>query len=121
MAGLWLHANLLVDIWSVKLLVWLLGTGGELLDSHLFLYDRYSQLAEFHQRRGRTEKGERCSALAEFHYAAAPDDDDEPAAAAMAMPKPRPPLKTNAVGTRWLPPGRLDQESGATEASPASP
>jgi hypothetical protein len=109
MARIGSHACLLADIWSVRLLVWLLGTNGELLDSHLFFFDRYSQLAECHRLSGRTEKAERCSALAEAHYAAAPDDDDEPAAAAMAMPKPRPPLKTNAVSVRWLPTGRPDQ------------
>ena len=111
MTGFWSYACLLADIWSIKLLVWLLGRNGELLDSHLFFFDRYSQLAALHRRRGRTTKAERCWKLAEAHYAAAPDDDDEPAAAAMAMPKPRPPRKTNAVSTTWLPPRRPDRES----------
>ena len=113
MAGIWSHACLLADIWSVKLLVWLLGTNGELLDSHLFFFDRYSQLAIFHRRHGRNAQARRCSVLAEAHYAAAPDDDDEPKAAAMAMPKPRQPLKTNAVSTTWLPTRRPDREPGA--------
>lgn len=111
MAGTWSRACLLADIWSVKLLVWLLGENGELLDSHLFLFDRYSQLAELHRRRGQVTKAERCSTLAEDHYAAAPDDDPEPEAVAMAMPKSPPPQKTNAVSTTWLPPGRSDHGS----------
>ena len=117
MAGTWSRACLLVDIWSVKLLVWLLGQNGELLDSHLFLFHRYSQLAALHRRRGEVRKAERCSTLAESHYAAAPDDDPEPAAAAMAMPKPRPPLKTKAVSTTWLPTGRSDHGSDGPGAS----
>lgn len=121
MAGAWSRTCLLADIWSVKLLVWLLGKNGELLDSHLFLFDRYSQLAELQRQRGLTANAERCWALAEAHYAAAPDDDPEPEAAAMTMPKPLQPLNTNAVSTTWLPRGRSNQESGATEASPASP
>lgn len=71
---------------------------GELLDSHMFFFDRYSDLADYHRMKGRTAKAERLAAIAEAHYRAAPDDDD-PDAAAMAMPVPRPPLKTNAVST----------------------
>jgi hypothetical protein len=46
MVALWAHVRLLVDIWSVKLFVQLLGRDGELLDSHLFFFDRYSNLAD---------------------------------------------------------------------------
>jgi hypothetical protein len=98
MAGTWAHARLLVDIWSMQLFVWLLGQNGDLLDSHLFFFDRYSDLADYHRLKGRTSKAERLTALAEAHYQAAPDDD-EPPAAAMAMPAPRPPLNTDAVST----------------------
>jgi hypothetical protein len=35
MAAMWAHACLLVDIWSMKLFVWMLDRNGELLDSHL--------------------------------------------------------------------------------------
>lgn len=100
-AVMWTHVRLLADIWSIKLLVWLLGRNGELLDSHLFFFDRYSDLADYHRARGRIAKAERLAAVAEAHYQAAPDDD-EPEAAAMAMPVPRPPLKTNAVSTTRL-------------------
>ena len=34
--------RLLLDIWSMKIFVWMLGQNGELRDSHLFFFDRYS-------------------------------------------------------------------------------
>jgi hypothetical protein len=78
--------------------VWALGRNGELLDSHLFFFDRYSDLADYHRRQGRTAKADRLAALAEAYFQAAPDDEP-PEAAAMAMPAPRPGLNTNAVST----------------------
>ena len=98
MAVIGARARLLVDIWSMKLFVWMLGRNGELLDSHLFFFDRYSDLADYHRSKGRTAKAERLAAIAEAHYQAAPDDEP-PEAAAMAMPVPRPPVNTNAVST----------------------
>jgi hypothetical protein len=98
MAAIWAHARLLIDILSMKLLVWALGRDRELLDSHLFFFDRYSDLADYHRSRGRIAKADRLAALAEAYYQAAPDDEP-PYAAAMAMPVPRPPLNTNAVST----------------------
>jgi hypothetical protein len=92
------RARLVVDIWSMKLFVWLLGRNGELLDSHLFFFHRYSDLADCHRSKARTAKAERLAAVAEAHYQAAPDDEP-PEAAAMAMPVPRPPVHTNAVST----------------------
>ena len=99
MALIWAHVCLVADIWSIKLLVWVFGRNGEVLDSHLFFFDRYSDLADYHRSKGRTAKAERLAAIAEAHYDAAPEDDDPPEAAAMAMPVPRPPLNTNAVST----------------------
>ena len=93
------HARLLLDIFSMKLFVWILGRNGELLDSHLFFFDRYSELADYHRLKGRTAKAERFGAIAEAHDQAAPDDDEPPEAAAIAMPVPRPPTRTNAVST----------------------
>lgn len=98
MAEMWAHARLLVDIFSIKVLVWILGQNGELLDSHLFFFDRYSELADYHRTKGRVEKAERLAAIAEAHFEAAPDDDP-PDAAAMAMPVPPPATRTNAVST----------------------
>jgi hypothetical protein len=118
MALTWAQARLLVDIWSMKLFVWMLGRNGELLDSHLFFYDffydRYSDLVDYHRSRGRIGKAERLTAIAEAYYQAAPDDDEPPEAAAIAMPAPRPPVYTNAVSaTRMMrPPGRRSDLSG---------
>ena len=90
------HARLLVDVVSMKIFVWLLGHNGELLDSHLFFFDRYSDLADYHRQQGRIAKADRLAAIAEAYFQAAPDDEP-PKAAAMAMPVPRPRTSTNAV------------------------
>jgi hypothetical protein len=91
--------RLLIDIWSMKLFVWLLGTNGELLDSHLFFYVRYSMLAEWHECRGRFARAAQLDAIAEVYFQLAPGgDDDSPDAAAMAMPVPQL-LSTTAVGS----------------------
>jgi hypothetical protein len=99
MNGALAHARLLLDVVSIKVLVWMFGHRGELLDAHLFFFDRYSELAAYHRRRGRIAKADRLSAIAEAHFQAAPDDDHPPKAAAMAMPVPRTMTRTNAVGT----------------------
>jgi hypothetical protein len=52
MALIGTRAPLLLDIWSIKIFVWALGRNGELLDSHLFFYDRYSDLADYHPLAG---------------------------------------------------------------------
>ena len=103
----------------MKLFVWALAQlfrravdpSGGILDSHLFFYDRYSDLAEYHRLKGRTAKADRLAALAEAYYQAAPDDDEPPEAAAMAMPVPRPLIRTNAVSTARLPKLRLEKRS----------
>jgi hypothetical protein len=91
------HARLLLDVVSMKVFVWMFGHDGELLDSHLFFFDRYSDLAEYHRLQGRLVKADRLAAIAEAYFQAAPDDDEPPEAAAMAMPVPRPMTSTNAV------------------------
>jgi hypothetical protein len=99
MRGKWTYGRLVIDLLSMKLFVRLFGRDGELLDSHLFFFDRYSDLADYHRLKGRTAKADRLAAVAERHYQAAPGDDDPTEAAAMAMPVPRPPIHTNAVST----------------------
>ena len=119
MASIWSHALLVVDIVSMKVFIWVLGKlfawavdpNGGVLDSHLFFYDRYSDLAEHHRLKGRTAKADRLAAMAEAYYQAAPDDDEPPEAAAMAMPVPRPPVNTNAVSTTRVPKPRVDRPS----------
>jgi hypothetical protein len=116
----WSHPRIVLDIASMKVFVRALGTfyawamdpNGGILDSHLFFYDRYSDLAEYHRLKGRTAKADRLAAIAEAYYQAAPDDDDDPAAAAMAMPVPRPAINTNAVSTTRLPKPQPDEPSG---------
>jgi hypothetical protein len=98
-ATLCARARLLIDIVSMKLFVWMLGHNGELLDSHLFFFDRYSELADYHRLKGRTSKAERLAAIAEAYYQAAPDDDEPPEAAAIAMAVPLAPVIANAVST----------------------
>ena len=91
------HARLLLDVVSIKIFVWMFGHDGELLDSHLFFFDRYSDLADYHRQQGRIAKADRLAAIAEAYFQAAPDDDEPPEAAAMAMRAPRPMTRTNAV------------------------
>src|ERR1700730_12372739 len=93
------HVRLLLDVVSLKIFVWMLGRNGELLDSHLFFFDRYSELADHHRRKGRIARGDRLTAIAEAHHQTAPGDDDQPPAAAMTMPVPQPPTNTNAGST----------------------
>jgi hypothetical protein len=126
MASIWSHALVVLDIASMKVFVWVLGhlftwpvdPNGGILDSHLFFYDRYSDLAEYHRSKGRTAKADRLVANAEAHYQAAPDDDDEPEAAAMAMPVPRRRINTNAVSTSRLRKRPAD-ETSSLASSPA--
>jgi hypothetical protein len=101
MKAVFTHACILLDIVSMKMFVWALGRNGELLDSHLFFFDRYSDLADYHRQQGRTAKADRIAAIAEAYFQAAPDEKppEPPEAAAMAMPVPRPRMNTNAVST----------------------
>lgn len=120
MSAILSHALIVLDIASMKVFVWVLGQlfpwsvdpNGGILDSHLFFYDRYSDLAEYHRLRGRIAEANRLAAIAEAYYQAAPDDDDEPEAAAMAMPVPRLLIRTNAVSTTRMPKPRQDEPSG---------
>jgi len=66
---------------------------------HLYLYDRYSRLAEHYERRGRKKKAARLRAKAEAHCNRS-GHTGPPFAAAMAMPRPRSPFFTWAVGKR---------------------
>src|SRR5436190_11895782 len=72
------HARLLLDVLSMKIFVWMVGHDGELLDSHLFFFDRYSDLADYHRQQGRITKADRLAAIAEAYFQAAPDDDEPP-------------------------------------------
>src|SRR5258706_13421412 len=112
MASIWAHLVLVVDILSMKLFVWAFGRNGELLDSHLFFFNCYSDLADYHRLKGRTFKADRLAAIAEVYYQAAPDDDERTDAAAMAMPVPRPSGNTNAVSTTRVTKPPVERPSG---------
>jgi len=53
------HARLRLDVLPMKIFVWMFGHNGELLDSHLFFFDRYSDLADYHRQQGRITKADR--------------------------------------------------------------
>ena len=120
MLSIWSRAHIVLDILSMKVFVWMLGQlftwavdpNGGILDSHLFFYDRYSDLAEYHRLKGHTVKADRLAAIAEAYYQVAPDDDEPPVAAAMAMPVPRPRTIINAVSSTRVPKPRAGDPSG---------
>src|ERR1700674_4369214 len=58
MGGASAHVRLLIDIFAMKVFVRMFGQNGELLDSHLFFFDRYSELADYHGRKGRIAKAD---------------------------------------------------------------
>src|SRR5688500_18498758 len=103
-------ASMRLFVWVIKhMFAWTVDSNGGVLDSHLFFYDRYSALAEYHRLHGRMAKAEGLAAIAEAFYRFAPDDDEPPKkVAAMAMPIPRPPVNTNAVSTLRVPKPRAD-------------
>jgi hypothetical protein len=90
------HARLMLDVLSMKIFVWMFGHDGELVDSHLFFFNRYSHVADYH-RLGRIAKAVRLAAIEDAYFQAAPDDDEPPEAASMAMLVPRPMTRTKAV------------------------
>lgn len=97
--------SLSVDLLSAKLLVWIASVGrdAELTpQSHLYFFDRYQRLAEYHRVRGRIAKAARLQAKAEEHYQLGGGDQGPPYAAAMAMPRPRHFLVTDAVSRARL-------------------
>jgi hypothetical protein len=114
------HLRLVIDIWSMRLFLWLVGTNGELLDSHLFYYVRYSQLAELHERGGRFTHAARLDAIAEHYFQLAPGgDDDPPEAAAMAQPVPPPMIFTDAVSRTRVPAPKRDDGPSSIAPAPA--
>ena len=92
------HLRPLLDIFSIKIFVWIFGRNGESLDSHLFLFDKYSDLADYHRSRGRIARADKLAAIAELHFELAPDDDP-PEAAAMAVEAAPRKIRTTAVAT----------------------
>jgi hypothetical protein len=95
--------SLSFDLASASVLVWIASFGRDVdltRDAHLYFFDRYSRLAEYHRAHGHVEKARRFEAKAEDHFEAG--GGGPPYAAAMAMPRPRRFVTTNAVSARRL-------------------
>jgi hypothetical protein len=98
--------SLRFDLASAKLLVWIAAVGRDAHlrpEAHLYLFDRYSRLAQVYRRRGNEAKARALGARADEHYRAS-GGDGPPYAAAMAMPRPRQWLRTDARSDRGLRP-----------------
>ncbi len=96
--------QLWLDVEVTRLLVWVAGVGKDAEprpEVHLFLADRYSRLSSHYAKQAPARAGQ-LQAKAEAHYEAA-GVPPLPPAVAVAMPVPRRPSFTNAVG-RPLPP-----------------
>jgi len=92
---LWLSA----DVLSARVLVWVVSAGREAEltpEAHLFFFDRYQRLAQYHRVRGRVGRAQVLQAKADEHYHAGAGDGP-PYAAAMAMPRPPRFIRTDAV------------------------
>lgn len=93
-----------VDLLTAKILVWIarVGRDAELTpEAHMYFFDRYRALAEFHRSRGRHAKAKRIQAKANEHYRTG-FEDGPPYAAAMAMPRPSRLIRTDAVSRTRL-------------------
>src|SRR5687768_4404755 len=66
---------------------------------HLYLYDRCWRLAEYYRGRGKRKKAAKLYEKTEAHYRRS-GRPGPPFAAAMAMPRPRSPFFTWAIGNR---------------------
>jgi hypothetical protein len=91
-----------LDLISARALVWIatLGRDAELTrDAHIFFFDRYQRLAQFHKRHGHEAASVRLQAKADEHYRAS-GGTEPPFAAAMAMPRPRRWTTVNAFAGR---------------------
>jgi hypothetical protein len=93
-----------LDLISAKALVWVASVGrdAELTrDAHVFFFDRYQRLAQFHKRHGHDAAFERLQAKANEHCQAG-GGNEPPYAAAMAMPRPRRWITVDAVAKRYF-------------------
>ena len=92
--------RLRTDVMTDKILVWVASVGREselTSEAHLYFFDRYRRLADYHRKRGHQTKARQLQSKADEHYRIC-DGGGPPYAAAMAMPRPRQWLTTEAVG-----------------------
>ena len=96
------HLALVVDLLSAKAMVWAASVGRDAdlkPEAHVYFFDRYSRLAEYHRARGRLDKARRLQRKADDHYRASGGFDVPPYGAAMGM-RPSRFIRTNAVTSR---------------------
>jgi hypothetical protein len=98
--------SLRFDLVSANVLVWIASIGRDVElrpETHLYLFDRYSRLAEKQRLRGREARARILFAKAEEHYRAG-GGNGPPYAAAMSMPRPDRWVVTDARSDRELRP-----------------
>jgi hypothetical protein len=88
-----------LDLVSAKILVWIASVGRDAeltAEAHIYFFDRYQKLADYHRRRGRGARADKLQAKADQHYRLG-GGDGPPYAAAMGMPRPRHWFTTDVV------------------------
>jgi hypothetical protein len=89
-----------IDLASARVLLWVAtaSRAGEVKpEVHRYLGDRYWRLAHHHFHRGHNRWAERLESKARWHLRLGGGDDPTPSAA-LAMPVPRRPTLTRAIG-----------------------
>ena len=97
-------SGLRLDLVSAKILVWVVSVGREAeltSDAHVYFFDRYQRLADYHRQKGHVARARTLQAKADEHYRLG-GGEGPPYAAAMGMPRPRHWLATDAVSRRSL-------------------
>jgi hypothetical protein len=94
--------RLRADLVTARILVWVARAGRDVeltREAHLYFFDRYRRLSEYHRRHGHEARARRLQAKADEH-APSGGSTGPPYAAAMGMPCPRAWLVTEAVSRR---------------------
>ena len=89
------------DLLSAKALIWLARRATQsdelTIDARIYMFDRYSRLANYHRRHGRAALAERLDSQAR-QYRPNGGEGGPPFAAAMGMSRPRQWVRTDAIG-----------------------
>ena len=97
-------AGLRLDLMTAKVLIWVISVGRDVeltSEAHIYFFDRYRRLADYHRRRGHMARARRLQVKADEHFDLG-GGDGPPYAAAMGMPRPRHWVATDAVSHRNL-------------------
>jgi hypothetical protein len=97
-------SRLRLDLATARLLIWVASAGRDAEiapEAHLYLFDRYQELAQCYRQHGRVAKARAMQAKADAH-ARQGGWDGPPYAAAMGMPRPRRWLRTDAVSRQRI-------------------